>query len=241
MAIKDHLLQENKVWHSGEKCLLPLKTAFLKISDLQDILNLQSIVYETMQNKSWCSKLSENDFISLLQDKGIILGAKVNRELIGFYGVFFPGNDPENLGNDLGLPPEEHGNICHLEIAYVHPHYRGNGLQLFLGKAVIKAARERRGFRYLCGTVEPANIVALNNAMHFGLQIVKLKEKYGGLRRFILFCDFDEDFNRLKGEPVRVDYKDISAQQKLLDTGYRGVAAGRQEDSYYIDYLRGVL
>ncbi len=231
-------IYNNKARHAGENQLLPFKTEILYPNDLQSILKLQSLVYESITNKSWYSMLSAEEFLPMLQDKGIIIGTKVNRELIGFYGAFFPGNDPENLGNDLEISSEEFENICHLEVACVHPDHRGKGLQRLLGMAVIKAVRHDKTFRYLCGTVEPDNIIALNNAMHFGLQIVKLKEKYGGLRRFILLRDFEEEFNGNDSESGRisVDYQDVSAQQKLLDEGYRGVAAVARDDSFFIDY-----
>ncbi|MCR5790044.1 MAG: tRNA (adenosine(37)-N6)-dimethylallyltransferase MiaA, partial [Lachnospiraceae bacterium] len=68
----------------------------------------------------------------------------------------YPGRDPSNLGNDIGLSEEECDRVLHMESAVVLPAYRGQHLEKrLLEYAEERADRSRTG--YLMATVSPHN------------------------------------------------------------------------------------
>ena len=83
--------------------------------------------------------------------------------------------------------------VLYSEISNVDPDFQGNGLQVLLGKVLMKEVDPQR-FRYICTTVAPFNIASLKDKFAHGMQIVALKVKYGDLLRYILMKDLTGPF-----------------------------------------------
>lgn len=103
-----------------------------------------------------------------------------------FFMVDFPGDSPKNLAADLGFSRNEWGLAAHMDSAAVLPGLRGRGL---MSAMLVKAEEElsRRGFCHLLATVHPDNPYSLNNMLRNGYEIGATMEKYGGLKRHILY------------------------------------------------------
>ena len=99
--------------------------------------------------------------------------------------VKFPRLAEENLGYDIGLEKEELYKVAHLESVVVLPKHRGHGLQ---GKLISFAEQQidKTQYSYLMATVSPDNLPSLHTFQKNGYEIIKVTEKYGGLKRCIL-------------------------------------------------------
>jgi len=218
------------------------KTSFdlviLNKADLDRIMELQDIVYEDLEEKKLCVTLSEEEYLDALGDKGTIIGINDNEKLVGIYVALFPGQDIENLGREFDLETEELEKVCHLELAFVHPEYRGFKLHYKLGLNLINYVQLHRFTRYFCATVEPNNLPSLKNLFSFGLSIVKFSEMYGGLKRFILSLDISRlnlwDMSRA----IMVESSDIERQKSLLNANWYGVEMKRDSCKTYIVYCK---
>src|SRR5690625_4094941 len=119
-----------------------------------------------------------------------------------------PELDEEHLGIDAGLSQEDLPQVIYSEITIVDPDYRGNGLQNYMGKLVMKEI-DRDKFYYVCATVAPMNIPSIKDKFSLGFQIVALKEKYEGMLRYVFMRDLSVSYQNL----VYDEEKLVSAQE----------------------------
>lgn len=207
--------------------------------DLNVILEVQQVVLDTLENKERLQPLSEEEFKAILRGDGLILGVFVKGNLRAFRALWFPGEDEENLGRDLGLSLNEQMKVVHQEISIVHPDYRGNGLQKRLAALVMRELAENTSeFEYVCCTVHPFNIPSLKDKLAQGMFIVKVKEKYAGHLRYILLKQLSVqvmvDHNTKKIVPLA----DIGEQSRLLNEGYYGLEWIDQESKQSIVFAK---
>src|SRR5690625_3651068 len=78
----------------------------LSSNDLDNILQLQRIVAETLVNKETLQTLSEQEYQYILNGKGLLLGGFIEEELIAFRALMVPPIDEEHLGLAVGLEKE---------------------------------------------------------------------------------------------------------------------------------------
>ncbi|OLS38769.1 N-acetyltransferase [Alkalihalophilus pseudofirmus] len=195
----------------------------LTLKDMSAILEVQQIVLSTLENKERLQPLSEKEFTVILEGDGVILGVFVKGSLTAFRALWFPGDDEENLGRDLGLSSSEQRKVVHQEISIVHPDYRGNGLQKRLAALVMNELAERTSeYEYVCCTVHPFNIPSLKDKLAQGMRIVKLKEKYAGHLRYILLKKLSVEMMVDNDTKKIVPLDDIVEQNRLLNEGYYG-------------------
>lgn len=233
--------EKKEVWNQAKKCYYPITLFRLRSGETDELMRFQELAEVSMEDKSLFVPLSENECAEVLGENGITLGIRVRNKLIAFYSALFPGKAANNLGYDLNLSGGELDKVCHLEIAFVHPDYRNNGLQVYLGKQVVEIAKKQYNCRYLCATVHPFNIPALHNALGLGLQIVWIKGKYGGLKRFILFRDLLSHHTGEGQNTLKVKIDDITRQKELLKKGCRGLRVIRKDKDIYAEYIGEVL
>src|SRR5699024_10216636 len=103
-----------------------------------------------------------------------------------------PLDDPEHLGIDAGIAKQERHKMIYSEITVVHPYYRGNGLQTYMGEIVFEQM-DKNLYPYVAATVAPFNIPSLKDKFALGMMIIALEEKYNGKLRYVLFKDFTQD------------------------------------------------
>lgn len=162
----------------------------IKKADENDITKIDVLmknVYENLENKNFfvCDDLTYiREHIS--EHGFAVVAENSDGECIGSFLVHIPGMNEENLGHDIDLNENELPYVAHMESTVVHPDFRGQGLQ---GKMLTLAEEliDSKHFYYLMATVDPDNQASLHTFLKHGYQIRKIKKKYGGLNRCILY------------------------------------------------------
>ncbi|RYG72478.1 N-acetyltransferase [Lentibacillus lipolyticus] len=216
----------------------PYNVRMLNRSDLADILQLQANVEASLTQPEQLQALTPEEFEFILSGNGFMIGTFVEQALIGFRAMLVPSvDDPEHLGTDAGLHAQDFPKLIHSEISVVHPAYRGNGLQTYMGQLVMANVNRER-FRYVAATVSPFNNPSLKDKLALGMEIIALKEKYNGKLRYVLFRDLLLDEKPSPSDVKIVDLGDTEAQQHLLETGFRGTSIQASDGTYEITYQR---
>ncbi|WP_040983815.1 GNAT family N-acetyltransferase [Oceanobacillus jeddahense] len=222
---------------------IPLKSGeknaylrYLTTTDLPDILELQTIVYEALEDKKRLETLDESEFRTILEGEPLMVGIFHQEKLIAFRAFLNPVADEEGLGEDIGLTKEHFAEIIYSEISNVHPDYRGNHLQTQMGEFVMEQL-DRNRFRYILATVAPGNIPSMKDKFALGMCIYQVKAKYGGKLRYI-YCN-DLALNDVQSKEQReIDIKDIGGQAKLIEEGYIGIEMKKTGADWIIIYQK---
>ncbi|MGO1060356.1 hypothetical protein ACTL32_14565 [Planococcus sp. FY231025] len=201
----------------------PLNMKRLYLEDLPEIEKIQQHVIDSLPDKGTLQPLSTEEFLFILNERGLLVGAYAEDRLIGFRALLVPEIDAEHLGYDLGLPEEDLPHVIYQEISVVLPEYRGNRLQQKLADVIMKELPNLEGrFRYVCCTVAPLNIPSLKDKFSQGMHIGALKEKYDGMLRYILVKDLQDAAPEYTGyTSAKID--DLEKQQELLADGFVGI------------------
>ena len=208
----------------------------LTVKNLNKIFLLQSNVIDALTTESFLQPLSEEEFTTILNGKGFMIGAYYNDKLIAFRAMLEPELDDEHLGKDAGLPESEWPLVLYSEITNVNPKFRGNNLQVLLGEIILGEVDKTR-FRYICTTVAPFNIASLKDKFAHGLEIVSLKMKYGNLLRYILLRDLTQVSTELYTlESQYILMADTGKQQQLLENGWIGTYIEKRNDDWFVRY-----
>lgn len=166
--------------------IIDAKIRRLTNRDLDKILLLQDFIYESMVDKSLFAKTEKEEFENMINNKGEVIGVVTeDDELIAFGAMIKPKFKKFNLGYDLNYDDKKLISIAHIESTVVHSDYRGNRLQRTLVEELEKVAKDK-GCCIFCATVAPQNEFSLNTFIKLGYKIAIEKEKYGGLKRYIV-------------------------------------------------------
>jgi hypothetical protein len=207
----------------GEQSLRPYGVRTLYSGDLPEILRVQDVVFDQLEKKEILQPLTREEFLYILEGKGLMIGAFDGDQLIAFRALLVPPIDEEHLGLDIGLREEQLPEVIYQEISNVLPAYRGNGLQKTLAKVIMgELTKGNHPYRYICCTVAPFNIPSLKDKFAQGMHIAALKAKYGGLLRYVFVKDLAEEDVPQWQEVVSVKMADTAAQQELLQKGWCG-------------------
>ncbi|MEC5423201.1 GNAT family N-acetyltransferase [Virgibacillus sp. C22-A2] len=234
--MSDTIITTGKLQVSGQ----PFDIRFLKVSDIPEILDLQQLVDKKMEVPAFLQPLSEKEYQNILSGNGFMIGVFVNEKMIAFRAMLIPEIDEdEHLGIDAGLSRNERGKMIYSEISNVHPDFRGNRLQTYMGELVMEHVDKER-FHYAATTVAPLNIPSIKDKLVLGMEIIELKEKYNGKLRYILFRDFTEDRKPPNvAEQQTISMDNIEEQVKLLNQGYKGVALQEKDGKWHVKYVGG--
>ena len=204
--------------------------------NLKEILLLQRKVIGALTTGSFLQPLSEEEFLTILNGKGLMIGAYFKDELIAFRAMLEPELDEEHLGKDAGLPESELPRVLYSEITNVNPEFRGNNLQVLLGEIIFGEVDKTR-FRYICTTVAPFNIASLKDKFAHGLEIVSLKKKYGNMLRYILIKDLSLVSTEASTSESRyIPMADTEQQQQLLGNGWIGTDIEKRNDNWLVKF-----
>ena len=154
--------------------------------DLDGLMRLQEAVCQGLTDPSLFVPTSREDNAGYLRLPHRIIGAFAGERLVAYCSLVFPGAAPDNLGWDLGWPPQRVQACAMVDTVAVDAAFRGMGLQRNL---VRRALEEARGFlpdTFLLTTVSPRNVHSLRNMQGEGFEILLQTQKYGGLDRLIL-------------------------------------------------------
>lgn len=205
--------------------------------DLGAILEVQNKVISSLKDKSALQPLTEEEYRHILQGNGMMAGAFADDRMIAFRALLVPSIDEEHLGRDIGLDEDELSKVIYQEVSNVLPEYRGNRLQQTLAILLMQELnKEEHSYQYVCSTVAPFNIPSLKDKFSQGQEIAALKEKYGGLLRYVFVKDLGEPANRDWNEVISVPMEDTESQQEIISRGYRGFDMIEEGDSWFVQY-----
>ncbi|MBO0588551.1 hypothetical protein [Sporosarcina sp. E16_8] len=208
----------------------------LTAAQLDEILTLQWKVIESLSTGSFLQPLTKEEFSTILNGKGLMIGAYYNEQLIAFRAMLEPELDEEHLGKDAGLPRDEWPLVLYSEISNVDPDFQGNGLQVLLGKVLMKEVDQQQ-FRYIYTTVAPFNIASLKDKFTHGMQIVALKVKYGDLLRYILMKDLTGPLKEQDTlDSCFVLMADTEQQQQYLYDGWMGTGIEQVDNQWVVRF-----
>ena len=208
----------------------------LTVDQVDEILELQQTVIDALTSKSVLEPLSRDEFLFMLNGRGLMIGAYYKEELIAFRAMLEPELDEEHLGKDAGLLRSEWPLVLYSEITNVNPKFRGNNVQVLLGEILMDEVDKNR-FRYICATVAPFNIASLKDKFAHGMYIVSLKIKYGDLLRYILMKDLSGSLKDDISDKSRyISMADTEEQQQLIQSGWVGTGIEKTNEKWVVRF-----
>lgn len=200
----------------------------LTMNDLNDLMELQSLVYGSLQDKMILETIDRPEFIEMIE-QDFIIGVYEDQNLKAVRAMYIPPpDDPEHLAEDAGI--EDRSEVIYSEISFIHPDNRGQGLQTKLGRQLIERVRKDGRFKHVLTTVLPTNIPSLKDKFRLDFKIVNTRVMYGGKYRHILQLDLNQPLEAF-GEKETVDYRNI---EWMLENGKNHI--GFDFDGTSIDY-----
>ncbi|MFJ3390443.1 GNAT family N-acetyltransferase [Lysinibacillus sp. NPDC086135] len=212
----------------------PFFVTTLNLWHLQEIENLQLVVYQSLADQSVLQPLSTEEFDYILSGNGMMIGAYVGDELIAFRALLNPPVDGEHLGYDCGIAEDEFHKVLYQEISNVSPTYRGYGLQKTLAQ-VVMGHIDLEKYDYVCSTVKPYNIPSLKDKFFQGLVVKGLKIKYVDKLRYIFYKDLRQELSTFT-EKKTISMDDTVGQQQLLKQGYIGTSMYEDQNNWFVVY-----
>jgi hypothetical protein len=204
---------------------------FIHIEYLSEVLELQKLSTEFMKDKTICLPSSEHDWKMMLGGEGVVVGAFVDRKLIGYVAALFPGNSEANLAKYTDLDPSLWEDTCNLELCYVHPDFQRNSLQITMTGPVIKKLKEYDNWKYILTTVHPFNYASMTDVFLHNIYIVKLRKMYNGLWRYVFMQDYNYSIIPDRENYISVESSDFERQIELLNDGYIGFKLHKDEQN----------
>jgi GNAT superfamily N-acetyltransferase len=154
--------------------------------DLADIMTLQDFVCQNLDNKDWYYSSTEEEIKTALNDKENYLCLQIvdHDRIIAFAYVIMNPDSKHSLSHDTKNHEFEKGE-CVFETVFVHPDYRGFGIQKLLLE-VLSDWAQKQGGKTLWATVHPDNIYSAKNFQENGFHIASVEpiEKYGSKRNY---------------------------------------------------------
>ena len=204
---------------------VPYEMRFLDEGHLPQIMALQDIVVNVLGEQVLFQPFSADFMKEHLGTRGFSIGAFSGAELMAFRNVYFPdSNDQEwNLGLDLELPEEELSKVANLQLVCVHPSYWGNSLAFRMNSSAIRAVKDMGKYYHLCATVSPYNYWNVRILLRSGFVIKKIKEKYGGKLRYVVYQDLQKPMRFAPNGECCARLTDIHEQTEILEKGSCGI------------------
>lgn len=203
-------------------------------NDLEDIIELQSVVIQNMNDREIYRTHSIDYFIEHIQMGSYAIGTFTDDGLIAYSILYFPGENEDNFGRDILLPTEELDKVAQLATVAVHPAYRGNSLQKKMYAVSLDVAKGL-GFQHACCMVSPKNYSSLQNIFSHGLFIKALKMKFDRRLRYIMHRHLDYS-HMIYCEEIRINSTDILGQMRLLKKGFLGFGVEAQPRGFAVSY-----
>lgn len=158
----------------------------LKINDIEEILVFQTEILNGIKEEHIYCETQRVEFEQYFNNKDTLLGIYTeDNELIamGVYARY--GESEDNYGFDLGIRGKELLEVGQIDSVAVVDKFRGNSLQKIICKELEMVSKEE-GKNIICTTISPNNPYSIRTFEALGYEIIKEKEKYGGMRRYIL-------------------------------------------------------
>ena len=153
--------------------------------DIAGIQKLQDAVYDALPDKSIFMKDTEEEISTSIDLDWCLVTEAADGRLAAYTVVVANRISPQNLGHYLDYSEEEMRECVTYDTTYVHPDFRGYGLQRLFIPMKDEAGRSM-GARWALCTVAPDNTHSLSNVNALGFEVIGRKEMYGGKDRFVL-------------------------------------------------------
>ena len=209
----------------------------LTLKEIEVIEKLQQVVIDSLEDATILQPLSREELTNILGDNGVMLGAFDEDKLIACRALLRPDpSEEEHLGIDAGA--SDLTRVLYQEVSFVHPAYRGQGLQKKLGARIMECINVA-DFDVVCATVKPFNIASLKDKFSQGMHVVALKLKYGGKLRYVFAKPLHTKVN-VSDDSIVVEMGDTEKQQGLLSQGYVGCDLQFLEEKWFVTFKRSV-
>lgn len=155
-----------------------------KKGDLDSVIALQSIVYDSIDVKQ-TFVFSTTEELTESLDTDVCIGAYDHDNLIAFTLMITNPHSSRNLGFNLDYSVEQRSKCVTYDTTFVHPAYKGYGLQrLFL--SLKDSIARALGASEALATVSPNNMTSLNNLKKSGFIVIDEKQMYGAFNRYVM-------------------------------------------------------
>ncbi|MBU0985749.1 MAG: hypothetical protein KKH68_00735 [Proteobacteria bacterium] len=199
---------------------------FLDERHMPQIMDLQEIIVNNLSRRDMLQAFSYDFMKKHISPQGFIIGVFVGKRMVAFRNVYYPDSqDAEwNLGIDIGLPAMELPGVANLQMVCVHPAFRGNLLASKMNRHALRLLKEKNTHHHICATVSPYNFWNVRILLQSGFVIKKLKDKYGGKIRYVVYQNLKKPMQFEVETSASARLNDIEEQKKLFNTGLCGVA-----------------
>lgn len=201
----------------------PFEMRFVRHEELDALYRLHQAVVASLDHPHLFRPDSRAFMSRHIEARGRTVGVFVDRDLVAYAVISLPNDDPDNLGRDLPLPPEEFAHVADYDGSAVHPAWRGSGLQRRMTEIRHRYALAKDRYHIL-GTVSPYNAYSLANFLAIGCRVKNVKEKYDGMLRLIIHRDLREDQPATfdPGSLCDVPLDDVGQITRMLREGFQG-------------------
>lgn len=169
---------------------MPLpKISFQPLSSehLPAVLAIEAETLGSLVHLDQLRRNSSDMLAACLREPHFTLGAFCGAEIAAFATLYVPQpGDDEDLSQCLSASIVR-TSAANFKICIVRPQYRGQGLQVQLGRQLEREA-SRRGIRLLCATVSPRNEASVRSLIHLGYHYDASVQKYGFARDLYYHC-----------------------------------------------------
>lgn len=163
-----------------------IKIRQLYETDVDEVFDLiQTVGEEKKDDGTFAYSTNKDCYLNMIRNSYCV-GCFLNDNLVSSF-LTTRGTDELEVCKLAGLSDDEILKTLMFETCQVLQKYRGNGLQVRLGKEIYKNIRGR--YKTILSTVHPDNIASLKSLQKLGFRIYKEVELYGGLRRYIMRYD----------------------------------------------------
>lgn len=178
-AGEKHKDMNEKIWlkkMQTEGCL-----CYMTEENLEETMYLRELVRNGVSNKRWFAASGRKDFEDVLK-YGFALVCIVEGQIIASLQCLLEHTD---YAHDRYDSDEMRSKCADYSDTFVHPAYRGNGLQNIMEEKMEVLCR-KAGKTILLGTVDPDNHYSYENFRRMGYQEAARLMKYGGLERILM-------------------------------------------------------
>lgn len=137
----------------------------IRSDEKDDLLKLEEEVYNSLENKNFFIRFSDEVIDMMFDDEKIIAyGAYHDGQLIGTAQLFIDEIFVKDMRNELNLKDKK---IADLGGSLVLSEYRKNGIMTSLATILVQAAK-RKGIEHLIITVHPDNLASNTTFINLG-------------------------------------------------------------------------
>lgn len=168
-----------KIWlkKAQTECCLQYMTK----ENMEEAMALRQFVRDSMSEKNWFANSQRKDFEDVLQ-YGFALVCLVHGRIIASVQCLL---DHTDYSHDCFDDENMWIKCADYSDTFVHPDYRGNGLQKIMEMKMEELCK-KAGKSILLGTVDPDNLYSYQNFLIMGYKEVCRLKKYGGLDRVLM-------------------------------------------------------